>query len=206
LEYIDLTLHSGGEESIKKNKEMSIRILKREQYYLDLFLPSLNVNKIAGSMLGFKFSDEYLLYSSKIRRGKPSPRSKSSATSSSTPIIVNQETINKLKQRANGVIIKVFDLNDNFISEFPTIAEAAKFYGVSYSTISKYAETGKLWDNEWLLEELFKPINPQIKSEIIKPLSLDEISKYRKKFENLLPGGKRLRLSPSANGLKIFFT
>ena len=46
------------------------QLLKKEQYYLDKFQPSLNINKIAGSMLGFKHSDENKLKFSILRRGK----------------------------------------------------------------------------------------------------------------------------------------
>ena len=42
----------------EKNKEV---ILEREQHYLDLFSPPLNVNKTAGSMLGYRHSEENLL-------------------------------------------------------------------------------------------------------------------------------------------------
>ena len=35
--------------------------------------------------------------------------------------------------------------------ERSSITEAAKFYNVQLSTISKYAETGKLWDQKFLL-------------------------------------------------------
>jgi len=53
LENINLDLDSGTDT--KKIKEI---IISREQYYLNLFLPSLNVNKTAGSMLGFNHNEE----------------------------------------------------------------------------------------------------------------------------------------------------
>ena len=85
---------------------MGIRILKREQYYLDLFLPSLNVNKIAGSMLGLKHSDADLLRSGRIQRGKNKSSPKVKRNYSPIMGLRTPETIDKLKQRANGVIIK----------------------------------------------------------------------------------------------------
>lgn len=149
-------------------------ILEREQFYLDLLLPSLNVNKIAGSMLGFKHSEENLLKISQIQRGKnkSSPREKRK----DSPVI-SPETINKLKQRANGVIIKVFDQDGVLAKEFSTIVEAANFYGVKYTTISKYAETGKLWDNELLFKKEFKPkAETQVfQLKVSEPLPLDEL-------------------------------
>jgi group I intron endonuclease len=51
-------------ENIKKN------LLDREQYYLDLLKPALNINPIAGSSLGYQHSEEtkQLLFS--LRKGK----------------------------------------------------------------------------------------------------------------------------------------
>jgi lipopolysaccharide export LptBFGC system permease protein LptF len=86
-------------------------------------------------MLGFKHSEEFILYSSQIRRGKSQPKSNSSTTSSSTSRIINQETINKLTQRSKGVMIKVFDKNGNFINKFSNMTEAAKFYGVTSASL-----------------------------------------------------------------------
>lgn len=44
-------------------------LLKREQYYLDVFKPEYNICKKAGSMLGFKFSKESKLKMSKNKIG-----------------------------------------------------------------------------------------------------------------------------------------
>jgi group I intron endonuclease len=33
-------------------------VIKREQYYLDLFKPEYNILKVAGSLLGFKHSEK----------------------------------------------------------------------------------------------------------------------------------------------------
>jgi group I intron endonuclease len=51
LEYIDLS----NITNIEEKREM---ILEREQFYIDLLNPSLNINKIAGSMLGYKHTEE----------------------------------------------------------------------------------------------------------------------------------------------------
>ncbi len=40
-----------------KNQNRKI-LLEREQYFLDNIIPSLNTNKVAGSMLGFKHTEE----------------------------------------------------------------------------------------------------------------------------------------------------
>jgi len=45
-------------------------LLEREQFYFDLINPSLNVNKVAGSTLGFSHSEEIRLVVTLNRRGK----------------------------------------------------------------------------------------------------------------------------------------
>jgi hypothetical protein len=45
-------------------------LLEREQFYFDILNPTLNVNKIAGSSLGFRHSEELRLVMSLQRSGK----------------------------------------------------------------------------------------------------------------------------------------
>jgi len=87
---------------ISYNSDISINkniLLGREQYYLDKFTPSLNINKLASSILGYKHTREGILKFSSSRVGKyygkrivskPRPR-------------VSKETIAKLKVRTEGV-------------------------------------------------------------------------------------------------------
>jgi hypothetical protein len=82
-------------------------------------------------MLGFKHSEENLLKFSINLRGKKFIK-KQNLTS---PRITNQETINKLKLRSKGVIIKVFDKNENLIHQFDSISQAAKTLNLSRTTI-----------------------------------------------------------------------
>jgi group I intron endonuclease len=170
LEYIDLHPEDESEANtnIKMNKKI---ILEREQYYLDLLLPLLNVNKIAGSMLGYKHSEENLLKIIQAQRGKTFTIANKSNDSPSR--IMSLETINKITQRVRGVIIRVFDKNDNLVHEFPTITETAQFYGVSRNTIFKYAENGKLWDNKFLFQMEFNPQVPKT-LKVSEPLPLNE--------------------------------
>ena len=44
-------------------------IIEREQYYLDKLKPTLNINSIAGSMLGHKYTQEIRKIISLERRG-----------------------------------------------------------------------------------------------------------------------------------------
>ncbi len=133
-------------------------------------MPILNVNKIAGLMLGFKFSDDQLLHSSKIRRGKSYPKS----INPSSSIIITSDTRTKMSLITGSVITNAEGIGQNevLIKEFSTISETAKFYGVNRITIQKYAEAGKLWDNEFLFKMEFKLINSTkiIKFKSVKPL------------------------------------
>ncbi len=63
LEYINWSKN----ENISDNKKI---LLQREQYYLDIINPSLNICKIAGSPLGIKHGASFSKNLSKARRGK----------------------------------------------------------------------------------------------------------------------------------------
>lgn len=124
-------------------------------------------------MLGFNHSEETRLKLSISRRGLVREIKKNSSDSSVISKIINPDTIQKLKQRTKGVIIKVFDKNENIIYDFPTIIETAKFFGVKASTISSYAETGRLWDNKFFFKKEFKPIESKV-IKVPELLSLDK--------------------------------
>jgi len=64
IEYINIS-----ELNIKNKREIKKAILDREQYYLNIFNPTLNINKIAGSTLGFKHTEEARKIMGLQRRG-----------------------------------------------------------------------------------------------------------------------------------------
>jgi len=63
LEYIDLS-------QIADSKDKKLIILDKEQYYLNILNPFLNLYKKANSSLGAKRSPNFSIKASKIRRGK----------------------------------------------------------------------------------------------------------------------------------------
>jgi hypothetical protein len=65
LEYINT---SGFNTDNKHNLKKTIE--KREQYYLDMLKPNLNINKTAGSTLGYKHSEEMRKKMGLERKGK----------------------------------------------------------------------------------------------------------------------------------------
>ncbi len=55
----------------QKGLQSKSNILIKEQYYIDLYMPLLNLNPQAGSSLGFKHSDESKKLIAEFRKGKP---------------------------------------------------------------------------------------------------------------------------------------
>jgi hypothetical protein len=120
LEYINLNDLNENEYEIKKV------ILGREQYYLDILNPSLNINKIAGSTLGYKHSEEMRKTMGLQRRGK-------SINWERRNYIISDTTKNNLSLSArNGITVKVFDKHNIVINVFPTLTSAAKHYDVDH--------------------------------------------------------------------------
>ena len=52
-----------------------------------------------------------------------------------------------ISSRCQGVSVKVFDKNNNLITEFPTITSAASHFGVDGKTIGMIFKTGKSYDD-----------------------------------------------------------
>jgi group I intron endonuclease len=57
-------------ELIESNENLKKDLLNREQFYLDLLKPTLNINPIAGSSLGYQHSEETKQLLSSLRMGK----------------------------------------------------------------------------------------------------------------------------------------
>lgn len=57
-------------ELVEKSDHIKTDLLNREQYYIDLLKPVLNLNSTAGSSLGFKHSDETKALLTNLRTGK----------------------------------------------------------------------------------------------------------------------------------------
>lgn len=57
-------------ELVEPSDHIKTDLLSREQYYIDLLKPILNLNPTAGSSLGFKHSDETKALLASLRKGK----------------------------------------------------------------------------------------------------------------------------------------
>ncbi len=137
LESIDLSNTISSEEK-------KIIILRREQFYFDLLKPKYNICKKAGSPLGVIRDTIFSLNLSRARRGK-SIRPRLIANNPSKPI--RDETRLKLSARSIGVKVKIYDKLNNLINEFPTLTSAAKYIGVTSTTIRNIVKTGISYDN-----------------------------------------------------------
>jgi len=136
LEYIDVYKYN-----IEKKSEIRRVILDREQFYLNKINPTLNINKTAGSTLGYKHTEEKRITMGLHRRGVKINWSREN-------YIVSNVTKDNLSLRArNGIIVKVFDDNNNIINVFPSITSAAKYYDLRNNTLSKYIKQRYLYKN-----------------------------------------------------------
>jgi group I intron endonuclease len=162
-------------------------LLKIEQKYLDLLSPELNINKVAGSMLGFKHSEDNILKFGLIHRGKSYVKSKH--VLSIRPSI-SQETILKLKLHNKDITVSIYNKNDELVKEFNRIKIAAEFVGLSASSVSGYIKNGKLWNNLYYfklktnskLEKLTKDF-PLDTNNITSIRSISDINKNCKSYK-----------------------
>lgn len=89
-----------------------------EQYYLKKYSPSLNINKIAGSLLGYKHTKANLIKFSLLHRGKFYKRT--STINTDRPLVGNN-TIIKLKLRSRDAPVCIYDTNLNLVKSLSTI-------------------------------------------------------------------------------------
>lgn len=168
IEYIDFELYLEWQAK----KEI---LLKAEQRYLDDLSPELNINKTAGSMLGYKHSKESILEQGSARRGKIYKRSK---VFISLKPAISQETIIKLKLHNKDITVSIYDKEYNLIKQFNRIKAAAEFVGLSPSSVSGYIKNGKLWNDLYYFK---LKVNTVLNKDLLDfPLDNDVIKKYNK--------------------------
>ena len=137
-------------------------LISREQYYIDLLMPEYNICKIAGSTLGKVHSEstkekirnstagknhhffcKHHTYETRKKIGK--------ILKYSTRLCImpkmRLETKLKLSLVTIGVDVKVFDIQNNLVKEFPSANKAAKYFDVASCTINKAIKTGRPYKN-----------------------------------------------------------
>jgi len=136
-------------------------LIEREQYYINYFKSEYNILKAANSRLGIKHSLETRILMSIKKRGinhnlygktpsyetrKRISESSKSAIRINKPKIIKPETRLKLSLNNNGIRIKVFDKSNKIYKEFNTLTNAANYFNVTRSTISRYLNKDKLYN------------------------------------------------------------
>jgi group I intron endonuclease len=140
-------------------------LINREQYYLDLLNPEYNILKIAGSLLGYKHSEETLI---KLKNRDISEEHKKILSLVHSNKLVSQETRNKLSEATikykkdnplssyiidkikvktierEGVAVKVIDMSTNKEIQFTNQTEAGKFLGVTRQAVYNAIKRNKL--------------------------------------------------------------
>lgn len=139
-------------------------LIEREQYYFDVLKPEYNILKTANSRIGSKHSlKTRALISLKLKSenhpffGKTlsqKMRMKISEGNRAFWLKLNKDkikrvikpkrpyTLSKMSLRNNGLTVKVFDIKGNLVKIFPTIASAAKSFGLSTTTIRRIEKKG----------------------------------------------------------------
>nr|QJQ35303.1 GIY-YIG endonuclease [Fusarium ficicrescens] len=136
LEYIDFN----KSDSFSTKRKVLCDI---EQRYLDIINPSLNINKFAGSMKGYKHNAETKNNYSKARTGKCYRNIKGVIIRPE----ISQETIIKLKLSGKSLKVKILDKDKEEAGEFNSLSDLAKSLDISTNSVRKFLKSEKLWNN-----------------------------------------------------------
>lgn len=124
LELIDLKKADTAEDN-------KLKILSREQFYLDLLNPEYNINLIAGSNLGRVYSDEVRSKMSKAKKGLSSHRKGKTHLAESRALMVMNNTMKKM--------VHTYDADGKFLKSYPSILAAQAATGIPRKRIQKSA-------------------------------------------------------------------
>lgn len=151
MEYIDF------KQDTEFKDKRSI-IIYTEQKYLDLLSPSLNTNKFAGSMRGFRHSEDTKKNYGIMRAGKCYRKIKGVVIRPE----VSQETMLKLKLHSKNITVIIYTRENIYVREFSSIKDTAKFVELSPTSVSKYIKSGKLWNNKYYFKLKTNIVNNNI--------------------------------------------
>ena len=145
--------------------------IEREQYYIDLLKPEYNIQKVAGSSIGQKRTDETKLKISKYRSGRALAQdTKEKIAAAMLGRKHTVESIAKMKNKVlstqhlaklrdhlaklnslQGTKIKIIDTLTNEITLWDSTYKAAKGIGVSQATIWRYLKAKKTYKNRYVI-------------------------------------------------------
>jgi group I intron endonuclease len=146
-------------------------LISREQYYMDMLSPQYNINPVAGSLLGFKHSEETRLKMSLTKEGlylgennpmfgktgedcpmfgkTHSLESRLKITLSKTGVKRTQETKAKLGKKV--FVYSIENSPNTLLYEFISYNEAAQQLKCIRRTITQYIDTGRIYRKKWIL-------------------------------------------------------
>ena len=144
--------------------------VKREQYYMDLLQPEYNILKVAGSMLGYKHTEETL---KKFNERVVSEETRKNLSKAATGrilteaereklsnirkgLILSEEIKKKISEtstKLRGVTVKITDLETNEELLFDNITKLATNLNVSRTVVRKCINKGSLLKNRYKIEE-----------------------------------------------------
>ena len=113
-------------------------LLKKEQYYLDTLKPEYNIAEIAGSILGYKHSEESL---KKMRNFILSDE-----------VLAKKKLATKNATIARSIPIIVKNIKTNEISEYVSLSAASNAIGVTKSAISQALINNTIIKKTYILE------------------------------------------------------
>lgn len=152
-----------------------IKLLEREQFYLNLLVPDYNILKFAYSLLGFKHSEESI---EKLKARIISPEHKEILSSIHKGKVVSEETRIKLaastasykkdnpltpEALANiraktiareGVSVSVLNTQTNEVKEFTNQTEAGEFLGVTRQAVYNAIKRGSPINGIYLITKI----------------------------------------------------
>jgi group I intron endonuclease len=147
----------------------SDKLVSREQFYLDFLKPEYNILLVAGSLLGYRHTEEALAKISETSKGKLHSletkslmsevhKGKQFSLEHRTKIsVAKKDKKFSLEHRtkisaAKGIgIIFVYDSQGLLKNTFSSARNAAEFFNCSHPTISRYSISGKLFKKQWIL-------------------------------------------------------
>lgn len=152
-------------------------VIEREQYYIDLFKPEYNILKVAGSLFGYKHTEESLAKMKEIAQNR-SEETKAKLREAALGRTFNHTEETKIKLRdailgikrseetraklrviqskrkkhpVAGIKIKVKDTQTRETFFYDSVRITAKELNSNHTTISNYVKSGKLFRDRYLI-------------------------------------------------------
>jgi group I intron endonuclease len=130
--------------------------INRENFYISVISPTMNILQVAGSSLGFKHSEETKAKISLANTGEKNSMFGIYLTGEKNSMFGKTHSIETLDKMsiAKGTAIYVYDTQGSLVYTFSSARKAAEFFDCSYPTILKFAKNGLFFKKEWILSTI----------------------------------------------------